>query len=359
MPQDCSGLNKNQRLACLSQRMPIEFFSITDAAQSAEDEQVTSHMRVCLKVLAGFQGMITTSPSEPILSEAASEIMSSEGFDAPRALQEVMSGFSIHKGDRGEFIVMLLLTLARDNAVKSSSRVIPVTGFLESLFRDNINVLSSRPSVQPKNQTQAPRLREALANAKLHFNHFIKVHQHSVIRRKYLAALISRGAAILCGNCQPGVDGVIPFVFEGDHLEADKIGVILWQSKLDKSYTNDPDYSLFDKMDPIRLKIFDGEESIPVIRIVFALAARTSSVQVLPENKERTSSCIAYDIWCSGASSDLAPVKQGAMDTWTSLVGESEGWRDIYKGETVELRKSMNPGVGEDNAFWEKWASLR
>ena len=356
MPQDCSELNDDQRLACLSQRMPVEFFSTTDSAQSAEERQVASHMRVCFQVPVHLHGMITASPSEPILSEAAYQVMSSEGFDAPRALLQVMSDFPI-KGDRGEFIVMLLLTLARDNAVRQSGRVVSVTGLLDSLFRDSANVLSEPPSIRP--EEPATPLRDALADAKLHFNHFIKIQEHAVvIQRKYLVALISRGAAILCGNCLPGVDGIIPFVFRDSHLEGDNIGIILWQSTRDKAYTNKPDCSLFDQMDLFR--IFDGKEPIPVIRIVFALAARTPSVQVLPYDENRTGSCVAYDIWCSGVSSaHLAPIKQNAMDTWTSLVGKPEGWDDIYEGETAGLRKSMTPGVGDDDAFWENWASLR
>ncbi len=122
LDQDYSAIQwqatTEQQQACLSQRMPIEFFSMTSHALAQEQHQVEAHMRVCLKVLPGFQGMVTASPSEPILSETASEFMSENDFNAPKALQAVMSGFSVMKGDRGEFIVMLLFMLARDAAVR-------------------------------------------------------------------------------------------------------------------------------------------------------------------------------------------------------------------------------------------------
>jgi hypothetical protein len=74
-------------------------------------------MRVCLKIDAAFETMTTTSSSEPILSEAAYFVMQRGSFNAPKALKSVMEGFSISKGDRGEFLVLLLLILARDATV--------------------------------------------------------------------------------------------------------------------------------------------------------------------------------------------------------------------------------------------------
>jgi len=117
-------------------------------------------MRVCLQVLPGFESMISTCQSEHILSEAAYEAMSYPNFDAPKALQHVMTGFSIHKSDRGEFVVMLLLTLARDRAVRmqypraGKHRVITVNNLLKNPFWQNDMILSAKPSdAYKKSQT--------------------------------------------------------------------------------------------------------------------------------------------------------------------------------------------------------------
>ena len=110
-------LSNNQALACLSQRLPIEFNSTNYLSQEKEREQVEGYMRVCLKIDAAFESMTTTSSSEPILSEAAYFVMQTGSLNAPKALKSVMEGFSISKGDHGEFLVLLLLILVRDAAV--------------------------------------------------------------------------------------------------------------------------------------------------------------------------------------------------------------------------------------------------
>ena len=99
VPYTHQSLNDHQTLACLAQRLPIEFHSTTYLEQSQEMEQIEGHLRVCLKIDAGFEGMQTVSPSEPLFSEAAYWIMHHETFDAVRAMKMVLGGFAIHKGD--------------------------------------------------------------------------------------------------------------------------------------------------------------------------------------------------------------------------------------------------------------------
>jgi hypothetical protein len=121
--------------------------------------------------------------------------------------------------------------------------------------------------------------------------------------------------------------------------------------------------TLFDAMNPFQLGIFDrldGSEGVPVIRVVFALGAGPPSVKVLPLNTTQTS-YTAYDIWCSGVSSDcLAQVAKIAEETWESLVVASHGWQDLYDAsdrQTKALRMSMNPGAAENSSFWAAWSS--
>ena len=362
-------LTSAQKLACLSQRLPIEFHSTTYTARYQEQKQVESHMRVCIKVLPSFESMVTTSPSEPILSEAAYGVMSRPDFDAPKALQQVMSGFSVNRGDRGEFVVMLLFTLARDLAVASQtsqpakSRIIAVTDLLQNLFSQSRTIMSALPSNIHHSQTHfsKTKLKEAFRDAQIHFNHFVKVHQRSILSRKYLFWLISRGAAVLCANGQAGVDGLIPFTYRKTGLQIKDIGVILWQSKNDSSYTSEPVQALFDAMDPFDLGIFeesDQTDVIPIIRIVFALAAKTPSMKVV-RAETMSHSCTAYDIWCSGISSEIQrPITNAAEEVWHSLVSASHGWNEIYNvcdQETKALRMSMNPGTAEVPSFWAAW----
>ena len=90
---------------------------MTYISQTAERKQVEGHMRVCLEINATFESMETVSPSEPLFSEAAYVIMVQKSFDPLKSFKSVLEGFAIHKGDRGELLALLLLTLARDQAV--------------------------------------------------------------------------------------------------------------------------------------------------------------------------------------------------------------------------------------------------
>jgi hypothetical protein len=107
-------------------------------------------MRVCLKIDAAFESMATVSASEPLLSEAAYAIMSKPFFDAPKSFKTVLEGFAVHKGDRGEFVALLLLTLARDKAIgvpdqggrpAGNRRFFDTASFLSGhLFRDPVDM---------------------------------------------------------------------------------------------------------------------------------------------------------------------------------------------------------------------------
>src|SRR6266478_7277648 len=92
--------------------------SKTYLAVEQEREQVENHMCLCIQVDANAETMTTVSPSEPLLAEAASHTM--QTFNLAVAMMEVLEGFSINQGDRGELLVMLLLTMARDAVVHMS-----------------------------------------------------------------------------------------------------------------------------------------------------------------------------------------------------------------------------------------------
>ncbi|KAG6842777.1 hypothetical protein H0H87_010518, partial [Tephrocybe sp. NHM501043] len=73
-PGENRVFGSEQQLACLSRRVPIDFYS-TVAARKQEELQVEGHLRVCLHVHPGFEAMVTVAPSEPLLSEAAARLM--------------------------------------------------------------------------------------------------------------------------------------------------------------------------------------------------------------------------------------------------------------------------------------------
>jgi hypothetical protein len=221
-------LSDNQQLACLAQRIPIEFLSTLYVSRISdpEKEQVNSHMRVILKIDNSLETMATTSPSEPILSEAAYHIMSTSGsFNSPQALQIILDGLAVDKGELGELVVALLLTITRDGAVRSTQgagshpdkqRWCSITRLLKSLFYipssssasgNHVDVIASHgwhftpTSIQPLKLSLADQFKDS----KVYFTHFIKVHQHPLVQVEFLMHFFKKASLEWCrGNSKYG-----------------------------------------------------------------------------------------------------------------------------------------------------------
>jgi hypothetical protein len=353
-------LSEHQQLACIAQRIPIEFNSTTFLSQSKERKQVEGHLRVCLKIDATFESMVTTSASEPLLSEAAYAIIASKSIDVPNAMKRVLEGFAINKGLRGEFIAMLLLTMARDVAVgqpghqyQPLSRIFSVGHF--------INGCLFRSGMKPNDFAQVMLdLSNEFTNSVMHFNHFIKIHDLNGITAERLLFLATRGAGVLCGNCQRAIDGVNVFFRNGKEMNVDNLGLVLWQVKNDAAYSRNPQRELFARMDPHQLNILKRPQNpVPIIKIFFALAARVPGFSVFKIEPTAEYNAPIYEIWAAGLHPDfLAVVDPNHSGVWSSLLQASYGWKEIYKGGNElreNLRRSMNPGAAMDVGHWECW----
>jgi len=376
------ALTDAQKFGCLAQRIPIEFLSVVDASQvsDSEKEQVHCHMRVVLKVDCGLETMVTMSPSEPVLSEAAYFVMTTQlDFSPPEALQIILNEFPVNKDKLGELIVALLFTMARDEAVGPAGewgrplynqRWCSLTELLTSLFcapsaasKDHVSVVTSpgwRFAAEGPNRTESS-LADTFKDSKVYFTHFVKVHQQALIHVEYLMRLMARGAALLCAGGQPAVDGIIPFLFKGDEIRSDNIGVIMFQVTNDVKYSNSPQLNLFDAMDPCSLGILRSPANVPVIRIVFALAAEAPSLTLVESSCTTKGSYTSYDFWVSGLSPKvLVPVRKNP-NAWDSILQASYSWERIYS-DRLKLRtthrRSMNPGAAVNSDFWENWCNL-
>jgi hypothetical protein len=357
------GLSDAQKLACLSARLAIDFNSTTYTGQSQEHKQVEGHMRFCLNVDDGFETMKTVFPSEPLLAEAAARLMKRPDFKAPEALKNIMGGFSIHKGDRGELLALLLLCLARDAALTDDDKTTTVYDFMGKLFpklREGNGTF--HPSVI-KEGTAGETFKKCFENSHIHFTHFIKVHESAVLNRKYLWRLFLRGAAIICANSQGGIDILIPFVHKSDTISEANIGVIKVQVKNDPKFATTPDTGLFDAMDPYKLRVYNkGDESTPpIIRIVLAMASRNVAfVRMTRLKREEPVEFTSFDFWCAGLSKEvLGPIKEDEESIWEALLQASRGWQDVYKADAPrgELRRAACVGAGQHPAHWQNFTN--
>jgi hypothetical protein len=112
--------DEKARFAILSMRLLLSFEPLRESTRSFEAEQVAGYMRVAYSVPLHREYMRSGSSSEPILAEAAAQLMNATGVGVIRAFSETMNDDLIRKGDRGEEVARLLLTLAHDLAVKAA-----------------------------------------------------------------------------------------------------------------------------------------------------------------------------------------------------------------------------------------------
>ncbi|KAF8637023.1 hypothetical protein AX17_003092 [Amanita inopinata Kibby_2008] len=361
------NLSQDAKLACMAVRLALQFNPTTMSSHTRELLQVEKHMRICIVATEGFETAITVPASEPLLAKGARRIMSNrKEFDLPRTLLEELEYPGLDKGSRGELICLVLLTLASDlaNARAEQQNPYSLLSFLEQLLPKDAYeaICKSTPSRCRTEEDGKRTFKEAFKNAKMHFNHFVKVHESLVINRKYLWKYIARGAAILCPTNQDDVGIVLPFTHDDPLLGRKNVSAILIQVTNDQLYSRTPPEWLFENMNPYALNVFnadDGDDAPPIIRMVFTLSSQKSAVetvQKLEENPYQTHAYTAYDIWCAGVTAKtFAVIYEWEEDVYQKLLRACKVFSNVYDGSNKTasmLRRMMNPGTSVDQDHW-------
>lgn len=307
-------------LACLSVRFALEF-NADGSARHIARKQVERHMRLCLAATTGFEHLVTIAGSEPLLAEAAFQLMKNSG-DPVRHLANHSDLHCIDRGRRGELVAALVIMQARDAAVEEGRRSMSVSDFMAALLpKDHFEKLeSSEPTFWCKNDDST--FRDIFRDYGMWFNHVIKIEKGKMIHVDNLWKFITRGAMVMCRDNQNGVDIVLPACLLQENLSRDSVTAILIQVKNAEQFQGDIDKTLFDGMNPFRVGLFSrAGKSRPVIRIVFALASKEAGV-TFPTARKRelhhADEFTSFDVWCAGLSADtfgcvgddLAPYKE-------------------------------------------------
>lgn len=375
------GFEVEAMVACLCHRLPIEFQTISGSA--VQQRLVEAHMRLCVNFDPRDSSMLTVSTSEPILAEAAFVIMRRKRFDLLGALLWLLRGPLENKGDRGELVALILLLLARDDVIaKKNEAMLQKECILPSYLSDESDQYPrhlGEPSLCDWNRVlSVPEFLHALfgelggvradidtlfKDTRMHFNHFVKVHEQELLRSQYLAGLLMRGAAVLCVDRPMPVDAAIPFSFQ-DAIDRWFIGHILVRVENDSKYGDDIVPELFDHIDPVALGITELEpgdtEPLPVVRIVFALASPRPAVKArkVPVYLEDGRSYWAIDIWCAGISASCLPIVESKdEEQWKEIIAYTQPWIGNYisPGEksVKEYLWRMTPCRSKERRFWE------
>ena len=330
---DTLANDRSGSLACLSVRFALEF-NMDGTAGDIVRTQVERHMRLCLAATAGRDTLVTLAGSEPLLAEAAYELMKGTQSNPVHYLANHSDLNCVDRGRRGEVVAALLIMRACDAArAVSGRRWVSVEVFMEELLPpDEYRTLKKS---FPTFYRDKERL-EFAATFKdygIWFNHVIKVEKDTMFSADHLWKFITRGAMIMCSNNQEGIDIVIPICHTQQVLSRHSVTAILVQVKNSERYQIKIHKSLFDRMDPISLGLFPNKvDPKPVIRIVFALAARDAGVG-FPDARQRerhyNDRFTAFDVWCAGLKGTFKHI-DGDLPSYRLLLERSLRSHDAF-----------------------------
>ncbi|KAI9434407.1 hypothetical protein F5148DRAFT_998459 [Russula earlei] len=351
--------NPNGLLACLSVRFALAF-NMDVSARDVNHVQVERHMRLRIAATVGLENLVTMAGSEPLLAEAAYDLMEETRMNAVCHLANHPNLNCIDRGRRGELVAALLIMQAFDVArAINRKRWVTVVDFMKALLPESNYeaLLRSLPTSWPENHKKQMTFEEIFKDYGLWFNHVIKIECKEMISTRHLWKFVTRGAMILCGTNQDGIDIVLPAFLTTRELGPNSMTVVVIQVKNANAYGPNLDESLFDAMDsvvksailstspvdssldsdceftiqvsntnkrkptkpvgpsqPKKMKEnvipapkvvnpeLATEDMKPVIRVVFALASPTSAVafRKRPPTKNDFDGFTAFDIWLAG-----------------------------------------------------------
>jgi len=205
-------------IALLNCRVPFAVYPATQLATNL----VANHAAMCLAISPSRESIITSYPSEPVLSEAAASKLSdiSIRLRALHTLHDYLQ-FNIDRGHRGEIIGCLISLFAFDRAVEELnrkfqlqsiySRPIDVQDFLFTLFGVELEHVLSKVDVEGHLVSQ-------LKQGSVFFTHYVKLNNYPSVED--LATYFYAGAAILCKDQHPGIDRIIPVRLKDGNFSA-------------------------------------------------------------------------------------------------------------------------------------------
>ena len=286
-------------LAATSVRLTLDFEPRRISAVESENLMVAGHLRVANVIPSHREYMISSTPSEPIVAEAAAQVLLEQNMISI-LYRNVRDGL-IEKGQRGELAARLLLTLAHDAALeKMDVKRRSYQGQLERLFTTPVPLLAflsalfAKPLMEdimkavPDNQSTGPTLKESFKDAYVMFTHFGKAADEWCISDKFAFMALTRNMAIACRERMEFVDLCIPVHFgEKNPLSRNTTSAIFISIK-DKEKVMGYNRT---HIDVSKLKFFTDEtKPRPVINLILQLgiqsAGRYTTIQRTNKQKK-------------------------------------------------------------------------
>jgi hypothetical protein len=368
-------------LACLSVCFALEF-NMDGTTQDVICARIECHMRLCIAATTGLE-KFTVAGSEPLLAEAAYQLMMESQKNVVHYLADHSDLSCIDRGQHGELVATLLIMHAYDMAremLRWDTKWVPVVCFMKALLpKSEYNTLGkSLPTVWHENEEKP--FEETFKDYGMWFNHVIKIEDNKMILVDYLWKFVMRGAMILCANNQDGIYIVLPVCHTERMLSPDSMTAVLIRVKNAERFKKEINKSIFDAMSPFDLGIFPEDGSVlpkPVIRLVLALSSPEAGV-IFPErasHQRHLNTFAAFDIWLAGLSTDTFRKIGRDLKSYEALLERSLRSHDAFevlnepsvgkrsKGERLkEFRAAcrwrmvplISPKPGHHEIHWKK-----
>lgn len=203
------------RLAALSVRLLLEYPPLNEDFILTGMRLVESHMAIAYTFKTDRQGLTAGYPSEPVVAEAAAQVMWKFRRPVSEVLAQYVTSGMVPIGTRGELVMRLLLIKAFDWAAtrfrrenELIDRPVHLFHFLSELFGPEhlSHIKKARPDKCGDKQT----FEQAFKDACIRFTHFARMEDDSLVSSQGAWAAIMRGIAWLCSPTQETIDCIIP-----------------------------------------------------------------------------------------------------------------------------------------------------
>jgi hypothetical protein len=227
--------------------------------------------------------------------------------------------------------------------IPCSRRWVSIAEFMQALLPQSAyDILkTSKPTFWRKGQNT--RFDKSFKDYCLWFNHVIKVEDSDVIQEEFLWRYITRGAMIICKDNQYGVDIVLPVCHRNHRLSRRTVTAIYIQVKNAEAYNLKINNTLFDAMDP-RVLGLHSVESLPVIRMVFALGSSQMGVRFptlrkrAPRHAGDGDKFTSFDVWCAGLSQHTYRQIGEDLHSYRDLLDRSLQPHDVFELKEANYR---------------------
>jgi hypothetical protein len=372
-------LTDDAAFACLAVRIPLMFerralgTKAYGRLRTTEEKQVESHLRLALSVDMDSGTIITTAPSEPLVTEAAGRQW--ENFNVFKSLSDFVADGYTSVGDCGEIFTALSILLALDKAASAAPRIddiprlhtpVKVTEFLKHFLAPAFhgNVLNAA-------LPNGTKLEDYFRKAVIHCTHFIRVRDNAILTTKFIARCAERGIGIICAEGEKSADLFVPVSIDGS-VKPEAMTGLKYQTK---NRGDQDQYSTWGKAASevfCKLEIMDDGMDLywEPVNILVSYGAPpsvytsrqtdasrdTKGEDKTGKKKQPVQPLTSFNIFVGGRTREVYPVIEVESEGYVNIIlRKRDPYEAIYSQSrsAEDLLRAMQPAVEVHEQHWK------